>query len=69
MLRVFAHETGNQDYMKESNSLRDNINSYLTETFSVGGKNVKAVKYANKRYFIPFGWFVCFPFIFHSNWL
>jgi len=57
MLRIFAQETGDNSYMNESTSLRASIENTLTDTFSVGGQDVPAVKYANKRYFIPFGWF------------
>jgi len=57
MLRVFSSETGDSSYMSESTSLRSSIDNSLTDTFTVGGQDVQAVKYANKRYFIPFGWF------------
>jgi len=57
MLRIFARETGQQVYRDEAESIRKNIEYTLSDTFSINGRDVKAVKYVNKRYYIPFGWF------------
>lgn len=58
MLRVFASELNDQKFLDESNSLRKMIESKLTRKWDMGnGKSALSVMYANKRYFIPFGWF------------
>jgi len=57
MLRVFAKEFNDNKFLAESNSLRKNIDSKLTSKWTINGKDCLAVKYSNKRYFIPFGWF------------
>lgn len=56
MLRIFTAELGDPKYAKEGDYIRSQIESYLTESQTINGVNCKAVKYANKRYFIPFGW-------------
>jgi hypothetical protein len=65
MLRVFAKEYNDHKFLDESNALRKNIESKLTNPWDIDGKSVQAVKYSNKRYYIPFGWFVCQLKYFH----
>jgi len=57
MLRILAFETGDKSYLDEATKIRQKIEDELTDTFSVNGKDVAGVKYVNKRYYIPFGWF------------
>jgi len=58
MLRVLARDLGDKSYLEEANAMRQNIEDKLTDSFTIGDSNtVTAVKYANKRYYIPFGWF------------
>jgi len=56
MLRIFASELIDPSYMKEAEHIRNQIEYDLTESNTIAGQPVKAVRYANKRYFIPFGW-------------
>jgi len=69
MLRIFYKETGDQKYMNEARNLAMNIDNVLTGNFSINGRDVLAVKYANKRYYIPFGWWANpFPNIASTAW-
>jgi len=56
MLRIFAAELGDPKYTKEGENMRNQIEYKLTEDQTIDGINCRAVKYANKRYYIPFGW-------------
>jgi hypothetical protein len=69
MLKVFASELNDQKYLAEANTLRKMVESKLTRKWDMNGKSALSVMYANKRYFIPFGWFVCalinYSFVLH----
>jgi len=56
MLRVLAKGTGNSSFTDEASNIRDNISEQLTQTITVNNQPLTAVVYANKRYWIPFGW-------------
>jgi len=56
MLRVLAKGTGNSSFSDEASNIRDNISEQLTQTITVNNQPLTAVVYANKRYWIPFGW-------------
>jgi len=56
MLRVLAQITGNSTYTGEASSMRDNISQQLTQSLTINGVTCTGVNYANKRYWIPFGW-------------
>jgi len=56
MLRVLAAESGDNKFKVEADKLRQNVEFTLTDNFSINGKTTRAVKYVNKRYYIPFGW-------------
>lgn len=58
MLRVFTVELGDPKFAKEGQDIRQQIEFSLTETQTIDGVDCRAVKYANKRYYIPFGWWV-----------
>jgi len=56
MLRIFANEYADTSFEDEANYLRQKIQEQLTETVEINKTNCLTVKYSNKRYFIPFGW-------------
>jgi hypothetical protein len=56
MLRIFGNVLSNSTYTTEADSLRDQVASQLTESDTINGVSVQGVRYANKRYWIPFGW-------------
>jgi len=56
MLRIFAREYSNPAYLTEATFMRDAIESQLRQTQTIDGVPVIGLLYANKRYFIPFGW-------------
>jgi len=56
MLRVMTQATGNSSYASEGNGLRDNISILITQTVTINGVQCVGINYANKRYYIPFGW-------------
>jgi hypothetical protein len=56
MLRIFAREYSNPAYLTEATYMRDAIEAHLLQTHTINGVSVTGVLYANKRYFIPFGW-------------
>jgi len=56
MLRIFGSVLTNSTYPAEADGLRDQIASQLTDSDTINGVSVQGVKYANKRYWIPFGW-------------
>jgi len=56
MLRIFSSELNDPQWKLEGDSMRKQIEYKLTEDQTINGVNTKAVKYANKRYWIPFGW-------------
>eukprot|EP01125_Pyxidicula_operculata_P022084 TRINITY_DN8870_c0_g1_i1.p1 TRINITY_DN8870_c0_g1~~TRINITY_DN8870_c0_g1_i1.p1 ORF type:complete len:535 (+),score=91.76 TRINITY_DN8870_c0_g1_i1:1324-2928(+) len=57
MLKIFAKEFNDPRYNTEADSLRTNIQSKLAQKETIDGISVMGVKYANRRYWIPFGWF------------
>eukprot|EP01130_Rhizamoeba_saxonica_P004764 TRINITY_DN1935_c0_g1_i1.p1 TRINITY_DN1935_c0_g1~~TRINITY_DN1935_c0_g1_i1.p1 ORF type:complete len:540 (+),score=115.95 TRINITY_DN1935_c0_g1_i1:127-1620(+) len=60
MLRIFANEDNGYDknmLESEISYMLDSIDDELTVFHSINGKKVESVKYANRRYWIPFGWF------------
>lgn len=59
MLRIIAAESGNNKHADEAAHLRQQIEFKLTEDAVIDGVKTRAVRYCNKRYWIPFGWFVC----------
>jgi len=56
MLKVLASITGNSSYSDEASNMRDNIAQQLTQTITINNVACPGVNYANKRYYIPFGW-------------
>jgi len=56
MLRVFSAELNEPSYAAEGAAMRDNIEFKLTEKQTIGGVSTTTIKYCNKRYWIPFGW-------------
>eukprot|EP01129_Flabellula_baltica_P007565 TRINITY_DN2964_c0_g1_i1.p1 TRINITY_DN2964_c0_g1~~TRINITY_DN2964_c0_g1_i1.p1 ORF type:complete len:529 (+),score=83.81 TRINITY_DN2964_c0_g1_i1:3-1589(+) len=59
LLKLFLNENNgyNPDPLQiEINFMRDAINKELTTTVQINGVNAEGIKYANKRYWIPFGW-------------
>jgi len=56
MLRVFANEYNNQAFLTEAKFMRDAIEAQLVASDNIEGTPVTGVLYANKRYWIPFGW-------------
>jgi hypothetical protein len=56
MLRIMAKQLNNSSYTDEANSMRDNISQQLTNTITIKNVPCTGVYYANKRYYIPFGW-------------
>jgi len=56
MLRIFANIYSDSSFLQEANTMRNNIQTELFEANTVNGKAVTGIRYANKRYFIPFGW-------------
>jgi len=40
----------------EAANMRAVVDNEVTSQFSSGGQTLTAVKYANMRYYIPFGW-------------
>jgi len=56
MLRLFAAELGNSSYLDEATTLRTNVEARLTEDQTIDGVRTRTIKYCNKRYWIPFGW-------------
>jgi len=70
MLRIFAKESGERRYMDEADEMKMHIEHPLAGNFTLGGRRVEAVKYANERYYIPFGWWANpFPNIASTAWL
>jgi len=58
MLRIMAeiYPASKNELILEANQMRDSIQQELAQTQFIDGMNVKGIAYANKRYFIPFGW-------------
>jgi len=56
MLRIIAAITNNSTYANEASSMRDNINAQLTQQGTINNVQVTGINYAQKRYYIPFGW-------------
>eukprot|EP01123_Difflugia_compressa_P000736 TRINITY_DN10854_c0_g1_i1.p1 TRINITY_DN10854_c0_g1~~TRINITY_DN10854_c0_g1_i1.p1 ORF type:complete len:531 (-),score=76.73 TRINITY_DN10854_c0_g1_i1:21-1613(-) len=56
MLRILTQATGNSSYAAEGSSIRDNVSLQLTNIITVNQIQYTAINYANKRYWIPFGW-------------
>jgi len=56
MLRVFASELNEPAFAAEGEHMRKQIEFKLTEDQTIDGVETRAVKYCNKRYWIPFGW-------------
>jgi len=57
MLRIIAAESGNTRHADEAAHLRHQIEMKLTEDAVIDGVKTRTVRYCNKRYWIPFGWF------------
>jgi len=56
MLRIFTSALGDPSFAVEAEAIRQQIEYKLTETQTINGVDCRTVKYANKRYYIPFGW-------------
>jgi len=60
MLRILANETNVQAhreyYLSCANYMRKTIETEITKTITIKGVEAKTILYANKRYYIPFGW-------------
>jgi len=56
MLRIFANEYNDLSFRTEAQFMRDAIEAQLLGTATINGHPVTGVKYSNKRYYIPFGW-------------
>jgi len=60
MLYSWANQTTNPDlagmWMAEAANMRIVVDNEITKSFPAGGMTYTAVNYANKRYWIPFGW-------------
>jgi len=56
MLRIFAKEYSDPSFMNEAQHMLDSVNSQLFKSETIDGKPVVGILYANKRYWIPFGW-------------
>jgi len=56
MLRIFATEYNDQSFTAEAKFMRDAIETQLLSSAVINGHPVTGVKYSNKRYYIPFGW-------------
>jgi len=60
MLLIFLNETNGYDKVKISTdirSMRQGIEEELTTVIPMNGVDAPSVLYANRRYWIPFGWF------------
>jgi len=60
MLYLWSNKTTNPDlsgmWSAEAANMRSVIEAEITPSFSFAGQSLTAVKYANMRYYIPFGW-------------
>eukprot|EP01126_Amoeba_proteus_P024943 TRINITY_DN2499_c0_g2_i1.p1 TRINITY_DN2499_c0_g2~~TRINITY_DN2499_c0_g2_i1.p1 ORF type:complete len:558 (+),score=100.70 TRINITY_DN2499_c0_g2_i1:147-1676(+) len=56
MLRVFSKELNDPSFAEEATNMRQQITFDLEEQTTIDGVQCTAVKYSNKRYYIPFGW-------------
>jgi len=59
MLQLFLNESNGYDKVKLTNditNMRQAIEEELTTVIPINGNSVASVLYANKRYWIPFGW-------------
>jgi len=56
MLRILAAEYQNQSYSTEADALRTSVGYALQDVTTINNVQVTGIKYANKRYWIPFGW-------------
>jgi len=77
MLRIFAIELKDSSFDKEADNMRQQIEFKLTEDQNINGVDCRAIKYCNKRYWIPFGWWanpldcvasVAWAVFLDSNW-
>jgi len=56
MLKIFDQIFPGKGYASEAQHIRDCVQKELLATQSINGQSVTAIKYSNKRYYIPFGW-------------
>jgi hypothetical protein len=56
MLKIFAAEYSNPSFLTEAKYMRDAIETELTSSDTIDGYPVNGVLYAQRRYYIPFGW-------------
>jgi len=56
MLRIFAEEYSNPLYREEGQHMLNIVKAQLVRSEVIDQQNVIGVLYANKRYWIPFGW-------------
>jgi len=56
MLRIFANEYSQPAFASEAQYMRDRVNAELSQTQIINGVPAQGILYANRRYFIPFGW-------------
>jgi len=56
MLKIFANEYNDPSFLTEAKFMRDAIENQLLATETIDGESTTGVLYANKRYWIPFGW-------------
>jgi len=56
MLRIFSRLYNDPSLKVEADLLLNNVVNQLTQTDTIDGVDVKGIVYANRRYWIPFGW-------------
>jgi len=56
MLRVWANEYNDPSFNNEAEYMLNAVKQKLGKSDQIEGHNVTGILYANKRYFIPFGW-------------
>jgi len=56
MLRIFAKVFPEKNYNAEADHMRQCVQNTLLNSQTINGQSVQGILYANKRYFIPFGW-------------
>jgi hypothetical protein len=56
MLRIFNSQYNDPSFLTEATHMRQSIENELLGNAALNGVPVTGVKYANRRYFIPFGW-------------
>lgn len=62
-LKTNSSSAQRDKWLQEETLMLNTVLSELTTTVTINGLQCENVAYANKRYWIPFGWWVCFTFV------